>query len=48
MTKISAHNQSLLFLLIFTIISSVLAYRIITKAYDNLLVDSTLRFELAH
>ena len=29
-------NTSLLFLLIFSVISSLLAYRIVVKAYDNL------------
>lgn len=35
MSKISTMNQSLLFLLVFTIIGSVLAYRIVVKAYEN-------------
>jgi hypothetical protein len=45
MTKISTHNQSLLFLLIFTIVSSFMAYNLVVKAYDNVFAISA--FELS-
>lgn len=35
-SKLDTLNRTLLFMLIFTIISSYLAYRIVVKAYDNL------------
>jgi hypothetical protein len=41
----SAHNQSLLFLLIFTIVSSAFAYHLVVKAYDTVLATSA--FELS-
>jgi|GEM_PF-1644801 len=42
MHKISEVNKSFLFFLIFTIISSALAYNIITKAYDNAFAFSAI------
>ena len=33
-------NKSLLYILILTIVSSFLAYRIIVKAYDGVYIDS--------
>jgi len=45
MSKISVHNQSLLFLLIFTIVSSAVAYRLVVRAYTDVFTASA--FELA-
>ncbi|MDP9249722.1 MAG: hypothetical protein M3M85_04420 [bacterium] len=46
MTKISTHNQSLLFLLILTVLGSIVAYQLTVNAYDSLLANSALGSEL--
>ncbi|MFA6256724.1 MAG: hypothetical protein WCT29_00225 [Candidatus Paceibacterota bacterium] len=43
--KISELNQSFLFMLAFTIISSLIAFHLITKAYDTVFAVS--QFEIA-
>ncbi|KKT01246.1 MAG: hypothetical protein UW07_C0039G0028 [Candidatus Nomurabacteria bacterium GW2011_GWF2_43_8] len=42
MSKLSQHNKSLLFLLIFTIVSSVMAYQLVMRAYDGVFAYSEL------
>ncbi len=42
MNKISEVNKSFLFFLVFTIITSALAYHLITKAYENVFAFSVL------